>query len=156
MYVENLPWKLIIYKKIKMTIMFKLWWRFWTERWNISVWNVCFDHHDLIRTIRMAHKMTSMPGTNSQCQIWDNHYWTEGVLKENNYLISKYHDHRFCPVESVYGSISTYICLYNYYQGHYSLNSQCQKCHNLCWTEGVEFILNNIKLSLYWLVIQWW
>ena len=79
MYVENLPWKLIIYKKIKMTIMSKLWWRLWVERWKIFVWNIYFDHHDLIRTIRIIYKISKIPGFYSQCQKCDNSYQTEGV-----------------------------------------------------------------------------
>ena len=39
MFVENLPWKKIKYKKLKMTIMSKLWWCLWEKRWNIFVLN---------------------------------------------------------------------------------------------------------------------
>ena len=44
------------------------------------MWEVCFDHHNLIHTTRMTHKIIKMPGKNCRKQQWDSFYWTEGVV----------------------------------------------------------------------------
>ena len=38
-------------------------WCFWTECQNISVWNICFNHHYLISTIIIIHEIFEKPGT---------------------------------------------------------------------------------------------
>ena len=77
----NLPWKLIIYKKVEMTIMSYFQLGFWTERRNIFVGEVCFDHHDLIHNTRMTHKILKILCKNSRKQQHANHYGPEGVIK---------------------------------------------------------------------------